>query len=400
MGVWFFDYNYTGAFLSVHNRTKIQILFCLSVCLLLFILFLFSPYSLQLANWYDRYQIKRSLTCTGDNLLVEKVAKTALNSEQDLFNLSIAYTDKTGGVSTCVAGTQNHTTDSQPVTPSTVFLFASVTKVFTADTVLSLVREQKLSLEDKLVDILPELKNKTFKDDRVKDIRIKHLLSHTAGFDRTKPWVGDEMFVTGDPWCPNRVDELTKKKLEFTPNQYMSYSNVGYCLLSLVIEEKYQQPFNKVIKQKYHLDNYNNFDFLSSYDSYPKQNSAIITPPKEFNYPAVASVAGLYGSPTDLVTLVQAMEKTIYPNITSHQDDMVCDTAKFKACHGYMGYHTSYGNELTLYWRDGAIDNGMAMLIIDSKGGVMALTSNMRVGSILQKEILRAVYQHQLRGES
>ncbi len=383
----------------MQKETKIKILFCLALYLILYGVFLFSPYSLQLANWYDRYKLKQSLTCEGNDDIVKDVASRALNSEQDLFNLSIAYTSAKGDISTCVFGNENHSENSQPVTPSTVFLFASVTKTFTADTILNLIREQKLALNDKLIDILPELKNKTFQDKRVKDIEIEHLLSHTAGFDRTKAWVGDEMFDTSDPWCPNRVEELTKKQLQFTPDHYRSYSNVGYCLLSRVIEEKYQQSFTQVIQKKYHLDNYDSIHFLTSHNNLPKKNSAIISPPAEFNYPAIASSAGLYGNPTDLVKLVQAMEKTTYPNIITQQDDLLCDTTKFMGCHGYMGYHMSTNKDLTLYWRDGAIDNGMALLIIDSKGGVMALTSNMRIGSVLKKEILQTVYQHKLRNK-
>ncbi|MRX46102.1 serine hydrolase [Pedobacter sp. HX-22-1] len=63
-----------------------------------------------------------------------------------------------------------------PVTDSTMFHIASITKVFTATAIMQLVEQGKLSLDDKLVEILPDFKLKSKDYDK---ITIKHLLTHT-----------------------------------------------------------------------------------------------------------------------------------------------------------------------------------------------------------------------------
>src|SRR5689334_22329291 len=62
-----------------------------------------------------------------------------------------------------------------PITPSTVFNVASVAKQFTAMSVLLLVKEGRLSLEDDIRKHLPEV------PDFGKLITIRHLLHHTSG---------------------------------------------------------------------------------------------------------------------------------------------------------------------------------------------------------------------------
>jgi CubicO group peptidase (beta-lactamase class C family) len=65
------------------------------------------------------------------------------------------------------------------VTEYSIFHTASVSKIFTALAIMCLVEDQKLSLDDKLVTIIPELK---YRDKRVEAVTIKTLLNHTSGF--------------------------------------------------------------------------------------------------------------------------------------------------------------------------------------------------------------------------
>ena len=62
-----------------------------------------------------------------------------------------------------------------PVTPSTIFHIASVSKQFTAFSILLLEKEGKLSLEDDVRKYIPEV------PDFGKVITLKHLASHTSG---------------------------------------------------------------------------------------------------------------------------------------------------------------------------------------------------------------------------
>src|SRR5438045_3561933 len=64
------------------------------------------------------------------------------------------------------------------VDPLTNFHTASISKLFTATAVMQLDEQDKLNINDKLTDYLPEFK---MKDQRYKNITIKQMLNHTSG---------------------------------------------------------------------------------------------------------------------------------------------------------------------------------------------------------------------------
>jgi CubicO group peptidase (beta-lactamase class C family) len=120
-----------------------------------------------------------------------------------------------------------------PNTTETIFECGSVSKQFTAASVLLLAKEGKLRLEDDVRKYVPELP--------VYDapITIQHLLNHTSGL---KDW-GVIYSLTGWP-RGTRVytQELSfdiifkQRSLNFTPGSAYSYSNSNYVLLVLVVE--------------------------------------------------------------------------------------------------------------------------------------------------------------------
>lgn len=116
-------------------------------------------------------------------------------------------------------------------TVDTRFRLGSMNKMFTAVAALQLVGKGKLSLDDTLLQVLPDYPNKELAG----KVRIRHLLSHTGG--------------TGDIF----TDEYEKKRLElktlkdyvnlygqrglaFEPGSKWEYSNYGFLLLGVVIE--------------------------------------------------------------------------------------------------------------------------------------------------------------------
>src|SRR5207342_732785 len=60
------------------------------------------------------------------------------------------------------------------VRPATAFRLASVTKQFTAAAILTLVKDGKLRLDDRLGDLLPDVPT------YARDVRVRHLLAHTS----------------------------------------------------------------------------------------------------------------------------------------------------------------------------------------------------------------------------
>jgi D-alanyl-D-alanine carboxypeptidase len=130
-------------------------------------------------------------------------------------------------------GKANIETGQAPVLTDKVRI-GSVTKTFTATTVLLLAEEGKLSLDDKLSKYEPQVPN-------AENISVRQLLNMTSGlFNYTDDPVLWEM-ETADfnrVWTPQElVDIATKNPPNFPPGQQYGYCNTNYILLGMIIEK-------------------------------------------------------------------------------------------------------------------------------------------------------------------
>lgn len=130
------------------------------------------------------------------------------------------------------------------VNANTNFHTASISKLFTAQAIMILVQEDKINLESKLVEIIPELR---YKDERVKNITIKSLLNHTSGLTD----------VSNYNWKNNNQSDNSLKdyilglnlKLLSDPHTEYNYSNLGYNILGYVIEKLSETNFDEFVKE-------------------------------------------------------------------------------------------------------------------------------------------------------
>lgn len=128
---------------------------------------------------------------------------------------------------------------------NSIFNLASITKQFTATAIYILVKEGKLSLDDRMSKYIPEL-------DFYKEITINHLIHHTSGlpdYMRLLDEKGDKSKIATNDY----VIELfakEKPKLDFDPNEKWDYSNTGYLLLASIIERVSNKPYGKFLKEK------------------------------------------------------------------------------------------------------------------------------------------------------
>lgn len=119
------------------------------------------------------------------------------------------------------------------------FCLASVSKPFTALAILKLKEENLLSLEDKISKYLPKLPNYT------KEIRIKHLLTHTSSLPINYGLTYKQGLKNTD--FLNFLKN--EQSLNFQPGDKFSYSNCGYVLLSLIVEKITNQTFHSYMKE-------------------------------------------------------------------------------------------------------------------------------------------------------
>ena len=188
-----------------------------------------------------------------------------------------------------------------PASTSTNYRLASVTKQFTATAILKLVEQGKLSLEDRLTDVLPGFPNYGH------EVRIRHLLNHTSGLVDYEDFVPDSQTV--------QVHDADVLKLlsridsaYFPAGTKFRYSNSGYALLALIVEAVSGNSFAAFLKE-------NIFDPLGMNHTVALQNGISAVDNRAFghsrsgnsfvrtdqsNTSAVLGDGGIYSSVEDL----------------------------------------------------------------------------------------------------
>ena len=113
------------------------------------------------------------------------------------------------------------------------FRIASMTKSFTAMSILKLRDEGKLKLDDPVYLYIPEMKGQYLTSDGT-EVTIRNLLSHAAGFPEDNPW-GDRQLADTD----DELVALIKKHISFSndPGLAYEYSNLGFATLGYIIKK-------------------------------------------------------------------------------------------------------------------------------------------------------------------
>jgi CubicO group peptidase (beta-lactamase class C family) len=130
-----------------------------------------------------------------------------------------------------------------PATASTNYRLASVTKQFTAASILLLVEDGKLKLTDSIRKLLPTLPK------AAEPITIRHLLTHTSGLI-------DYEDVIPESFKAQLHDADVLKLLEsqnrtyFHPGSDYRYSNSGYALLALIVERASGRTFATFLRER------------------------------------------------------------------------------------------------------------------------------------------------------
>jgi len=150
-----------------------------------------------------------------------------------------------------------------PNAPNTKLRVGSITKQFTAASILLLEERGKLKVSDPVKTYMADAPAAWDK------VTIFHLLTHTAGipdFTEFSDFRKTEPFAT----TPEQlVARFRDKPLEFEPGERMKYDNSGYVLLSYLIEKIAGETYEKFVRD-------NIFAPLSMKDTGYDSNSAII----------------------------------------------------------------------------------------------------------------------------
>jgi CubicO group peptidase (beta-lactamase class C family) len=233
------------------------------------------------------------------------------------------------------------------VDSQTIFHWGSITKSLTAISIMQLRDRGKLSLDDKLVRWVPELRTMHDPYGMMDSITLRMVLSHTAGFQNPTWPYGD-----GKPWEPfepttwnQLVAMMPYQELLFKPGERYSYSNPGFVYLARVIEQISGDPWDAYVQK-------NIFAPLGLDRSYFRSTPYFLAAHRAHNYyvrkdstrtvarlvdngadfdPGITSPNGAWNAPVnDLVKYTAFMTNVLLSGTTRERYDVVLSRASLE----------------------------------------------------------------------
>ena len=133
----------------------------------------------------------------------------------------------------------------EPVTASSLFHLASISKTFVASAAMQLAEQGKLELDAPLLTYVPDF---ILDDERHRQITVRQMLSHTAGMPDTDDYGWDRPEYD-EQALQRYVHSLADEKLIAAPGEKFAYSNIAYEVLGLLIARISGMSFENYIKQ-------------------------------------------------------------------------------------------------------------------------------------------------------
>jgi D-alanyl-D-alanine carboxypeptidase len=133
-----------------------------------------------------------------------------------------------------------------PATADTLYQIASVSKQFVATAIVSLAEEGRLALDESITRYFPD------GPQAWQPITIRQLLTHTGGIvrDGLAEYWNTPAAMHLDYEYPEMYAIISRRELDFTPGEKSSYSNSGYFLLGLIIEQLTGTLLNEVLTER------------------------------------------------------------------------------------------------------------------------------------------------------
>ncbi len=346
--------------------------------------FQIDTYPYKVARWFQPLEARvMSITakhCSPANSWLNLFVEHAVRY-QGAYSAQVAFLEPQKHLHTCEIGYKDKLF-GVPVSVEHRYRYASTSKLITSATILKLVDQGKIHLDDTLVSFFPELTR--FKDKRVTNITIAHLLNHKAGFNRLT-LSGDPMFLLHNkPWCPRGISELQVLELAFNPGEKQIYSNVGYCLLGEIVRRVNGQSYRDYVEIEFSLakrdikfinDFYYDDEVRYDYRYEEWFNDSYL---KLFDFDAISSSAGLSGSAAALTQLLWDINRGNRLSSFDLQNSATnCNQQKVAGCL-YLGmFHyqpQKYG--ITLHYHEGYLPGSSSVAVIDSFGGITVLVNS------------------------
>jgi CubicO group peptidase (beta-lactamase class C family) len=211
-----------------------------------------------------------------------------------------------------------------PSTTNTIYRIASMTKLFNATMLMQLAERGRVDINDPLVKYIPAYKPKYLSN--TGPTTLRQLATHTSGlhvdvaqafwhYFSNFEWVvskGKEKIVWGVT-KNDLLSTLDKVEIEYIPNLYPHYSNFGYQLLGIALENAAREPFEKYIKSNildpldmknsdFNLDEEQNTRFAVGYTYLEPDFQRYRAP--DWDLSILRYSGGLYSTPEDIARFI------------------------------------------------------------------------------------------------
>jgi D-alanyl-D-alanine carboxypeptidase len=264
---------------------------------------------------------------------------------------------------------------SRPVNVETNFRIASVSKILTAETVLKLVEQDLLQLDEPIVGLIADSFGLTVADERARNITIRQLLSHTSG-------ISNFLKIFFDAGSYDQMGMLRgalSVQLDSEPGSTFKYGNVNYVLLGKAIELvtglSYQDATKELVLTPLGLDS---FRLVGTYDFGP--NDAMHAVSGNRTYMEQLGPAGAWvATAADVAKLLDSLDPQS-PSVHVISSESM-DLIKLPATPQGVTPLWDYGLGLRLFvsgeWgHSGSIENVHAMVVHRPDGLVVSVLVN------------------------
>ena len=247
----------------------------------------------------------------------------------------------------------------EKITENTIFNTGSISKTFVSNAILILQERKKLSIEDKLSKYFPDFKN----PDLIKDVKIKHLLSHNSGIPDVRNVRNNIDFYMTAKDEGNFAPLKQIDSLHFSPGENYRYSNPAYNGLALIIEKVAKMRWQDFVKINI-FEPAGMKDSRITNGSHPEIDVAhayILKDSlyKEFDYGeyptfTAAGNGGIWCSVLDLVKYEEALRKNVFlsKELTDESRTIFKPTDWNAAYEPFIGYswfvyeNKAYGSDI------------------------------------------------------
>jgi CubicO group peptidase (beta-lactamase class C family) len=316
-------------------------------------------------------------------------------SEDDVPGASVAVVQNGKVVQQLNYGVADRSTE-RPVTDSTMFQLASLTKIVAGTAVMMLVEEGKLALDDSVHTHLPSL------PDAWRGVTIRQVMSHTSGLPSLiEPQTGD---LRGGSTMEAAWTAVQQKPLQDTTTTTWRYNQTGFEIARRIIERVSGHSWEAFAQDRLFApaDMRNTF-FVGQ----PAPDSSRLATPYREDYEAfdfaeayeyyIPTAAGLFSTTADLARFAQSLSAGELLAEESRErmwTSVPFETSTIEAVEGYgIGWTVDTQDGHRRVWHSGGgkaalmhyPDDDLTVILLTNRAGFDVFTPTTEIGELYLK---------------